>query len=87
MAKENIIACQISYLPLNSENYLKDIDEVIHLLLTDFPDCQVGEISTYFRGPADRVLNTVRKIIFKMDNKEKQYSIRIEYSNICGCQI
>lgn len=85
MGKESIIACQIGYLPIDSSVYISEIEEVLSIIRTGFPDCEIGEFSTTIKGDSSDVLDLINKIMCEMDGRGRKFNLQISISNICGC--
>lgn len=87
MAKGSIISCQITYLPIDSNNYLDEINEVLELIKDSGLDYNVDILSTTIKGETDKVFNLIANIHKEMSYKNCNYTMNIMISNICGCGI
>lgn len=81
--EEKIISCEISFVPIQSENYLSDVDEVIKLIEESELDYQVGIFSTTIQGDKDKIFSLLRKIFDEMETRTK-FLIITKISNLCG---
>lgn len=81
---EKIISCQLSFIPIQSENYLVDIDRVLKKIITSELQYSIGEMSTIIKGSKTNILNLISNIYDLMAPK-CSFVIDIRISNICGC--
>lgn len=86
MAKGNIISCQITYFPIDSNKYLDEINEVLELIKDSGLDYNVDILSTTIKGEADKIFNLITNIHKEMSYKNCNYTMNIMVSNICGCR-
>ncbi len=87
MEKERNIACQLSYLPVNSADLTREVEEVLSIIKSYFPECEVGELSTVVKGSRTLVFQMVDDLFQKMDSRGNKFNIQMSLSNICGCPI
>lgn len=87
MEKGSIISCQISYFPIDSNDYLEEIDGVLELIKESDLQYNVDILSTTIKGEDDKVFNLINNIHKEMSHKHCNYTMNIMISNICGCQI
>ncbi|MDF2520516.1 MAG: hypothetical protein K0R84_1144 [Clostridia bacterium] len=81
---EEIASCQLSFIPIQSESYLEDIDTVLHVITASGLEYNVGEMSTIIKGNKARILNLIDDIYERMSVK-CSFVIDIRLSNTCGC--
>lgn len=81
---EEITSCQLSFTPIQSENYLTDIDRVLKEIMASGLKYSIGEMSTTIKGSKLDVLNLISDIYDLMTPK-CSFVIDIRISNICGC--
>lgn len=82
--KERLISCQISYFPIDSEDYVEEVDRVLQVIKDAKLDYQVGDLATVVKGQADKVFKLLAAIDQEMTNHH--YTMSILLSNICGCE-
>ncbi|MGQ9818676.1 MAG: YkoF family thiamine/hydroxymethylpyrimidine-binding protein [Candidatus Kapaibacteriales bacterium] len=82
--EEKIISCEISFVPIQSQNYTKEVDEVIRLIAESGLEHQVGIFSTTIRGTKEKVFTLIKKIFDEME-LQKKVLIILKISNLCGC--
>lgn len=85
MEKGSVIACQVSYLPIQSPDLDTELANVLAVIKAEFPDCEIGEFSTIVKGPVKKVFHLMTKLIEKMDSRGSKFNIQVSLSNICGC--
>lgn len=85
MEKGSLISCQITYFPIDSKEYLDEINEVLDLIKASGLDHNVDILSTTIRGESERVFNLITNIHREMSSKNCNYTMNIMVSNICGC--
>ena len=85
MGKSRIVSCQLSYLPINSNQYLADIDVILKAIKVAFPDAKVGEMSTYIIGSKEKVYQLIKKLLDLSIQKEQPFHFTFSVSNLCGC--
>lgn len=83
---EKITACQISFIPIQSESYLDDINTVLELIKASGLEYSIGEMSTIIKGSKENLLNLIDRIYDLMSSK-CSFVMDIRLSNICGCEI
>ncbi|SHK25351.1 YkoF family thiamine/hydroxymethylpyrimidine-binding protein [Paramaledivibacter caminithermalis] len=81
---EKIASCEISYIPIMSENYIDDVNRVIDIIKSCELECNIGILSTTIRGNKDRIFSLIKEIYDTMD-EVTSFTIDIKISNICGC--
>lgn len=82
--EEKIISCEISFVPIQSENYLADVEEVIKLIEQSGLDYQVGIFSTTIQGEKEKIFSLLNEIFNAMESRTK-FLIIAKISNLCGC--
>lgn len=87
LEKGNIVSCEITYFPIDSNNYLDDINEVLDLIKDSGLDYDIGILSTTIKGEAKKVFNLISHIHEKMSSEDCNYTMNIMLSNICGCKL
>lgn len=82
---DKVIACELSFLPIASENYEGDVRQVLALIGESGLDHTVGEMSTVIKGKSAALWGTLQKISEIMD-EHCQFTMIIKVSNVCGCE-
>ncbi len=85
--KEHLVSCQISYSPIDSKNYLQEVDRVLQVIKASNLDYQVGDLATVVKGQADKVFKLLAAIDHEMSKDDYHYTMTILLSNICGCEL
>lgn len=80
-----IASCEISFIPIDSDEYLKDIDHVLDIIRNSNLEYNIGILSTTIRGNKDKILNLISNIYNTLDSK-CNFTMDIKISNICGCK-
>ena len=83
-AVDKIASCQLSFIPIQSENYLEDIDIVLKEIVASRMEYSIGEMSTVIKGSKLNILNLLSNIYDIMEPK-CSFVIDIRISNACGC--
>jgi len=86
MEKGSIISCQITYFPIDSKQYIDEINEVLDLIINSCLDYDIGILSTTIKGQSEEVFRLITNIHEKMSSKSCNYTMNIMVSNICGCK-
>jgi uncharacterized protein YqgV (UPF0045/DUF77 family) len=81
---EEIISCQISFIPIQSESYIADINIVLDKIIDSGLEYHIGEMSTIIKGSKTNVLSLISNIYDLMAPK-CSFVIDIRISNTCGC--
>ncbi len=81
---EEMITCQVSFLPIESQNYKEDVIRVLSMIEKSGLDFQTGEMSTTIRGERDRVWALAKEIFEEMD-PVCRFVLDLKVSNSCGC--
>jgi uncharacterized protein YqgV (UPF0045/DUF77 family) len=81
---EKITSCQLSFIPIQSEDYLSDIDMVLKEIVASGLEYSIGEMSTIIKGSKHDILNLISNIYDSMTAK-CSFVIDVRISNTCGC--
>lgn len=84
MAK--IASCQISFTPINSADYMNDIEKVLDIIKSYNLEYNIGILSTSIKGNKDKVLKLINELYNTMDDI-CSFTMDIKISNICGCKL
>ena len=83
-AMEKVASCQISFIPIMSENHIDEVNKVIDIIKSYELEYKVGILSTTIRGNKERIFKMIKEIYDTMDDISK-FTIDVKISNICGC--
>ncbi|MDF2591860.1 MAG: hypothetical protein K0S75_1326 [Clostridia bacterium] len=81
---EKITSCQLSFIPIQSEDYLSDIEMVLKKIAASGLEHSIGEMSTIIKGSKRDILNLISNIYDSMTAK-CSFVIDVRISNTCGC--
>ena len=81
---EEMITCQVSFLPIESQNYKEDVTRVLSMIEKSGLDFQTGDMSTTLRGERDRIWALAQEI-FEGMNPVCRFVLDLKGSNTCGC--
>ena len=81
---EEMITCQVSFLPIESQNYKEDVARVLSMIEKSGLDFQTGEMSTTIRGDRDLIW-AMAKEIFEVMAPVCRFVLDLKVSNTCGC--
>lgn len=79
-----IASCQLSFVPIQSENYLNDIELVLEQIKASNLEYDIGEMSTIIKGSKTQLMELISCIYDQMSVK-CSFVMDIKLSNICGC--
>lgn len=79
-------ACELSFLPIQSESYADDVKRVVALIQESGLDHSVGVMSTFIRGRSDKIFELLNKIYDSLDEK-CSFEMVVKISNLCGCKV
>lgn len=82
--EEKIISCEISFVPIQSQNYADEVDKVIALIHESGLEYQVGIFSTTIQGKKEKIFELLQRIFDEMETRTK-FLIVAKISNLCGC--
>jgi uncharacterized protein YqgV (UPF0045/DUF77 family) len=82
---DEVTSCQISFIPIQSESYIADINIVLDLIIASGLEYSIGEMSTVIKSSKLEVLNLISNIYDLMSNK-CSFVMDIRLSNTCGCK-
>ncbi len=86
MEKGVLASCEITYFPIQSKDYIEEINKVIEIIGRYKVEVKVGIISTTIRGNSEVIFSLVKEIFDKMAGGENKFTISLKISNTCGCQ-
>ncbi len=81
---EKIVSCQISFIPVNSDDYIEDINKVLSIIKDYQLEYYIGMLSTTIRGNKNMVFDLIKQIYETMDSI-CSFTMDIKLSNVCGC--
>ena len=87
MGKTNLITCQLSFYPLNTNDTTTIIEEVLDNIRMAGLDTQTNDMATIIKGERHRVMELLNSLQDMINNKGCNYTMVITISNICGCSI
>ncbi|MFN2341524.1 MAG: YkoF family thiamine/hydroxymethylpyrimidine-binding protein [Halanaerobium sp.] len=87
MGNQIIISCQISFYPLNTKKVNEKVKKVINLIKASQLEYESNSLSTIIYGEADKVYSLLEEITIKMDQDNSEFSMSINISNSCGCDL
>lgn len=85
--KGKVVSCQMSYFPIDSKEYLREVDGVLELIKESGLQYNVDLLSTTLRGESEKVFDLISRIHREMSGKNYNYTMNIMISNICGCEL
>lgn len=80
-----VASCQISFTPIGSDDYLREIRMVLDIIGDSGLENNIGILSTVVRGEKSKVLKLITDIYETMDDV-CDFSMDIKISNLCGCR-
>jgi uncharacterized protein YqgV (UPF0045/DUF77 family) len=83
-AMGKIASCQISFIPVLTEDYIQDINKVLEIISSYQLEHEVGVLSTRVRGDKTRMLEMITEIYNTM-NEICSFVMDVKISNMCGC--
>ncbi len=83
---EEVVACQISYLPLGTENVEEKVEKVLLAIVASGLECEVGAFATECRGSRASVFSLLQEI-FALAEAEGRFVLDVKLSNTCGCSV
>lgn len=82
---EEIASCQMSFVPVRSENYLTDIDLVLDQIIASGLEYSIGDMSTVIKGSKQKLMALISEIYDLMSSR-CSFVLDIRLSNTCGCK-
>lgn len=80
---KNIVSCQIAFAPVESKNFIKDINEVLGIIQKSKLHYETGTMSTVVRGELSEIIGLMENI-YKNMNDVCGFTMDVKLSNICG---
>lgn len=84
--EKKVISCEISFIPIQSENYLMDIETVLGIIRESNLPFETNVFSTIITSTKREVFEVLEKIFSTME-KETKFVIVAKLSNVCGCDL
>ena len=78
------IGCQMSYLPLGTENIEEKVEKILHMLRDSGLEFKISSFATEIKGSKAEVFSLIEDI-FETAETESQFVLDLKLSNICGC--
>ena len=82
---EEVASCQLSFVPIQSKDYLADVERVLDLIKTYELEYCIGEMSTVIKGSKAKIMELISRVYDLMSPK-CGFILDIRLSNICGCR-
>lgn len=79
------MACEISFIPIQSKDYIADIKEVLSIISDSGLVYSVGAMSTLISGEKDKLFELIKTIYNQMEAKI-DFTMQLKVSNVCGCE-
>ena len=80
---DQIISCQISFIPINEGNINLSVDRILKLVETSGIEYQVGMMSTELKGERESLMFLINQILDDALENTK-FILDIRFSNQCG---
>jgi len=87
MENQTVISCQISFYPLNTTEVNDQVKKVINIIDESKLKYESNSVSTIIYGSAEKIYALLAEITVKMDEEQSEFSMSINISNSCGCEI
>ncbi len=84
-ALEEVMTCEISFIPLQAENYGAEVEKVLALIEKSGLEFHVGLMSTTIRGAGKNVWSLIMRIYEEM-YPHNRFVLDLKVSNVCGCR-
>lgn len=85
-AMEKVISAELSFLPIESENYKNDVNQALEIIRSYNIEYHIGIISTTVRGNERQLFEMIRHLFTTMDERCK-FALDVKLSNVCGCEL
>ena len=86
MEKTNQMTCQITFIPMNQQEPVAAVAEVLKIMETKNVKMEVGEVATLVQGTPTQLYPLLQQIHESMDQRGVSFSLHIMTSNVCGCK-
>jgi len=83
-ARERMASGQITFTPIGSVDYLKEIDQVLAIIESSGLEIHTGILSTVVRGEKSKVIRLITDIYEALD-EVCDFTMDVKISNLCGC--
>lgn len=87
LEKGRLTSCQITYFPIDSQDYIGEINKVLDIIQSYPVEFHIGILSTTIRGDHKTIFQLIEEIYDTMTGEKCNFTISFMISNICGCQI
>lgn len=78
-------SCEISFIPIESSNYIEEVNKVLSIIESSGLEHNIGILSTTVRGEKNKMLDLIGDIYRTMDSV-CSFTMDVKLSNICGCK-
>ncbi|ROL58222.1 hypothetical protein D9V84_00360 [Bacteroidetes/Chlorobi group bacterium Naka2016] len=83
---EKVISAEVSFIPIETNNYIEDVNEVLQIIKNAGVQYEINSFSTIVFGEKTKVFGLLRTIFDAMDVNSK-FILVAKISNTCGCEI
>lgn len=83
-AVAKVMACQVSYLPLGTDNLDVETDKILEVIRESGLEHSVGALATEVRGPRSELLALIGTMV-AVAERESRFVLDVRISNTCGC--
>ncbi|KNZ43337.1 thiamine-binding protein [Acetobacterium bakii] len=80
---DQIMSCQISFIPLKNSNVNASVDQIIELIKKSNLDYRIGMMSTELRGNRELILELINTLL-DYATENTQFILDVRFSNQCG---
>lgn len=87
MEKGTLASCEITYFPIQSKDYIEEINKVIKIIKGYEVEVDVGILSTTIRGNSEVIFQMMKEIYDVMTREGCHFTMNMMLSNICGCKV
>ena len=81
-----VAACELSFLPIVSDKYSRDVKTVLDIIENSGLEFEAGSMSTLIRGSSEKIFSLLSQIYDSLDDS-CSFSMVVKISNLCGCSI
>jgi uncharacterized protein YqgV (UPF0045/DUF77 family) len=78
------MTCEIAFVPVQSHDYIAEVNAVLDIIKKSGLEFNIGEMSTLIKGEPEKIFSLLERI-YNERCDESKFIMSVRMSNVCGC--